>query len=143
MASSVRLFAFPRSRSPTRNTIPKGSWAFEVHASHANTFIMSDNVEEYLMQREGRDRLSTEDVGHLLSEVEGDAFYFDGEISAFFLGAHYGVTDRLRIGVHLPAYYYAGGHLDPTIYGFHDLFSLGQGGRNFVLNDQFQVFLKN
>jgi len=58
-----------------------GSWDFQVGVSHANTLIMSDNVERYLEQREtpGR-RLSDADIDELLA-LPGEVYLFDGALT--------------------------------------------------------------
>ena len=72
--------------------LPKGSWAMEVHLSQSNTFIMSDNVLDYLDMRNSRTPLTEEEVEIFLEKCEGDPFYYDGELGLFSYGIHYGLT---------------------------------------------------
>src|SRR5688500_11691066 len=57
-----------------------GTWTFEVQYAYQNTFVLSDNVRDYLQQRNiGREPLRPEDAAAILS-LPGDAYYVDGEI---------------------------------------------------------------
>lgn len=121
--------------------IPHGAWAVELNVSRSNNFQQSLNVEQYLRGRDiGREPLQGEDFDAILA-MEGDRFYVDGEITVVDLGFHHGLTDRLGLAIRVPWYGYGGGFMDSMIYGFHDAFGLGQAGRDFVAEDQFQVLV--
>jgi hypothetical protein len=115
-----------------------GSWAIEADISHANTFVMSGNVSDYLARRGTRGPLEPGDV----EEIQGlgeDAYYVDGEISEMDLTFHYGITQRSSIYLTLPLYDFTGGFLDSTVEGFHGTFGLGSQGRDLVARDRFQA----
>jgi hypothetical protein len=125
-------------------SLPAGDWAVEFNYSVANNFQVSFEVEEYLEQRGGgRRRLGPGDVDNLLSQLEGDQFYVDSEYGLFDLGIHCGITDRLTASLRLSYLKYGGGYLDSTIFNFHDTFNLGQSGRDYVEENQFQLFFMN
>jgi len=57
----------------------RGSWAIEADVAYSNTFVMSDNVRDYLEGRGGgRRRLTQADADAILGLGE-DAYYVDGE----------------------------------------------------------------
>lgn len=115
-----------------------GSWAIEAEISHANTFVMSGSVSDYLARRGARGALAPADVEAIQSLGE-DAYYVDGEISELDLTFHYGITQRSSVYVTLPLYDFTGGFLDGTVEGFHDTFGLGTQGRDLVARDRFQA----
>ncbi|HKV08072.1 MAG TPA: DUF3187 family protein [Thermoanaerobaculia bacterium] len=115
-----------------------GSWAVEVEISHANTFVMSENVGAYLEQRDRRGPLRTEDVEAIESLGE-DAYFVDGEVSALELTVHRGITRRSSVYLTLPLYDFTGGFLDGTVEGFHSTFGFGSQGRDLVARDRFQT----
>lgn len=122
--------------------IGRGQWTFESHFSMANVFLMSGEVEQYLEDRHGRGPLTPADIQGILSESDGDLFYFDGEIGFANLAFHYGVSDRLQVFASLPYYTFGGGAFDESIMEFHDSFGLGQAGRNLVGMNQYQVLMR-
>ena len=119
-------------------TSGSGSWAIEVEVSHANTFVMSENVSAYLERRDTRGPLQTDDV-EAIQGFEEDAYYVDGEISELDLTFHYGITPRSSIYLTFPLYDFTGGFLDGTVEGFHSTFGFGSQGRELVARDRFQA----
>lgn len=115
-----------------------GTWAVEVDFSRTNTFVMSDNVREYLDQRGSREPLTEDDAAAIRSRGE-DFYFFDGEIALLDLTFHYGVTQRTSIYLTLPVYDFTGGWFDGTVEGFHKTFGLGNAGRDLVARDRFQA----
>ena len=125
-------------------TLEPGRWALEFNYSASNNFQVSDDVESYLERRGGARRpLDRGDIDAMVSELEGNQFFVDGEFNLFDLGLHYGLSDRLTAAVRISYLNYGGGFLDSTIYNFHDAFGIGQAGRNFVSPDHFQLFYMN
>lgn len=116
----------------------RGSWAVEVEISHANTFVMSENVGAYLEQRDRRGPLRTEDVEAIQGFGE-DAYFVDGEVSELDLTVHYGISRRSSVYLWLPLYDFTGGFLDGTVEGFHSTFGFGSQGRDLVARDRFQT----
>lgn len=115
-----------------------GSWGIEADLSNSNTFVMSDNVKTYLDARGGRSPLTRSDADAILGLGE-DAYFVDGEFGLLDLTFHYKVTGRSSVYVTLSAYNFTGGFLDGTIESFHQAFGLGDGGRDLVPRDGFQL----
>ncbi len=115
---------------------------FEFHHSHANTFIMSSNVREYLENRgTERQRLSDEDFAAIRA-MDGDAFYFDGAAGYANLTLHYSFSRDWNAYLKLPFIYYSGGLLDSGIESFHETFGFSDAGRPFAPQDISQALIK-
>src|SRR5882672_3279580 len=80
----------------------RGSWAIEADLSYTNTFVMSDNVRQYLEARGTRRPLTQTDANAILALGE-DAYYVDGEIGLLDLTFHYGVTPHSSVYLTLSA----------------------------------------
>jgi len=119
----------------------KGVFAVELHHSKINYFQTSPSVEAYLRDSRGgtRRELDAADVAAVVSMPAGEAFYFDAEIDYTELFVHWGLTDRLDLSVAVPYLSFSGGILDGLIYDFHEALGLGQAGRNYVEERQFQA----
>ena len=117
-----------------------GSWAIEANVSFSNTFVMSDNVYQYLQERGGRAPLSAADANAILGMGE-DAYYVDGEFGLLELTAHYRMAHRTSAYVTLSAYDFSGGFMDGTIEGFHDAFGFDNAGREFAARRRFQTVM--
>jgi uncharacterized protein DUF3187 len=114
-----------------------GSWAIEADISYSNTFVMSDNVRDYLQARPAPGALTKEDADAILA-LGQDAYFVDGEFGMLDLTLHYGFTRSLSGYVTLSAYDFTGGILDGTIEGFHSSFGLPTDGRDLVERNDFQ-----
>ncbi len=129
--------------SPVMHLAPR-SWAMEIDFAMSNSFQMSAGVEEYLAGRGGSRRpLNEADVQAVVHTAEGDQFLVDGELAMVDVGLHCGLTDELVVSLHVSHVSFGGGALDPVIWGFHDLLGIGQGGRQYVSNDSFQMVFAN
>jgi hypothetical protein len=119
----------------------RGRIAVELHSSRVNNFQVSGMVEEYLRTSRGglRRPLDQTDVEYILGLPDGEGYYIDGEFSFQELGVHFGITDRLDVGVNLYYLDFGGGYLDNSIFDFHDALSYGQQGRDLAANDTFQI----
>lgn len=120
----------------------KGNYAFEFHGSVINDFQASDAVEDYLAQTRGdgiRRALDQHDVDAILALPEGQAFYIDAEYDAADFAFFYGLADNLDLGLAITALHYTAGRLDSSIFDFHQDIGFGQQGRDYVLDNQFQV----
>ena len=114
----------------------------EFHHSHANTFIMSGNVRDYLEARgTERRRLTPQDFA-AIRDFEDDAFYFDGAAGYANLTLHYSFSRDWNAYLKLPYIYYSGGLLDAGIESFHDAFGFSNAGRPFVPKNISQVLIK-
>jgi len=120
----------------------RGNYAFEFHGSVINDFQASDAVENYLAQTRGdgvRRALDQQDVEAILSLPEGQAFYIDAEYDAADFAFFYGLADNLDVGLAVTALHYTTGRLDDSIFDFHQDVGYGQQGRDYVLDNHFQV----
>lgn len=115
------------------------SWAVEVLTAYQNTFVMSDNVRDYLDARDGgRQRLSREDADAILN-MPGDAYYVDAEVGLIDVVFHQRLSTRWTSYVSIPYIGYGRGVLDSTIESFHDAVGFSQQGRDLVARNQFQM----
>ena len=117
-----------------------GSWAVEADISYTNTYVMSDNVRDYLQRRGKRSPLSQADVNAIMG-LGQDAYYVDGEFGLLDLTLHYAPAADWSVYVTLPAYSFGGGFLDRAIEGFHGAIGNGPEGRDLTARDQFQTVL--
>src|SRR6185436_3199311 len=107
-------------------TAVRGTWAIEVNLSYQNTFVLSENVADYLHAKGGGSRvlLSQSDVD-AIAAFPDDAVLVDGELGVFDLTAHYRFSSHWGAYVTLPLLVFQDGFLDSTIENFHDLFRIG------------------
>jgi hypothetical protein len=116
-----------------------GSWAVEVLTAYQNTFVMSDNVRDYLEARDvGRQRLSSGDANAILN-MPGDAYYVDAEIGLIDMVFHKRMSTWWTTYLSIPYIAYGRGVLDGTIESFHDAVGFSQQGRDLVARNQFQM----
>lgn len=121
----------------------QGRTAMEVHYSIVNDFQVSPEVESYLKQNRAGTRrpLDATDVAFILGLPQGHAYYIDGEFSMLELAFHWGITEKIDLGIGVNYIHYGGQLLDGVIYDFHDDIGVGQGGRDYVVDDNVQVVL--
>jgi hypothetical protein len=115
-----------------------GSWAVEANLSFSNTFVMSDNVHQYLQDRGGRSPLTLADSQAILGMGQ-DAFYVDGEFGLLEVTGHYRVARHTSVYLTLSAYDFSGGFMDGSIEGFHNTFGFDSAGRDLVARRSFQT----
>ncbi|MCG8434352.1 MAG: DUF3187 family protein [Gammaproteobacteria bacterium] len=118
-------------------------WAFEANLSHTNTFILSENLADYL-EAEGLSRIELDDalVQQIERDVEGDIFLFDGAVGVLNLTGHYAINEEFAVYTILPVNILHGGFLDSTIESFHDNLGFSDAGRPLVAEDQFQALTR-
>ena len=117
----------------------KGTWTFEVQYAYQNTFILSDNVRDYLETRNiGRRPLRPEDAQAIL-DLPGEAYYIDGEVGLADLIVQRRISEYWSAYLSIPYIHYGKGALDSTIESFHDTIGFSQQGRDLVARDQFQL----
>lgn len=117
----------------------KSTWTFEVQYAYQNTFILSDNVRDYLQARNiGRQPLRPEDARAIL-DLPGEAYYIDGEVGLADLVVQRRINDYWSTYLNVPYIRYGKGALDSTIESFHDTIGFSQQGRDLVARDQFQL----
>jgi Protein of unknown function (DUF3187) len=119
-----------------------GTWTFEVQYAYQNTFVMSDNVRDYLEHRNaGRIPLRPQDAQAILS-FPGDAYYIDGEVGLADLIVQRRMSAYWSAYLTVPYIRYGEGVWDSTIESFHSTFGFGQEGRDLVARDKFQFVYK-
>lgn len=115
-----------------------GTWTLEVQYAYQNTFILSDNVRDYLESRNiGRQPLRAEDAQAIL-DLPGEAYYIDGEVGLADLVVQRRLSEYWSAYLSVPYIRYGKGALDSTIESFHDAIGFSQQGRDLVARDQFQ-----
>jgi hypothetical protein len=114
-----------------------GTWAIETNFSYQNTFVLSDNVAEYLRQRGGgRVDVTQDDIRTLLDSGE-DVYLIDGELGLADLTLHYRFDSHWGTYVTLPVLYLDGGFLDGTIESFHENVGLSTANRDLSERNRF------
>jgi hypothetical protein len=115
-----------------------GTWTFEVQYAYQNTFVMSDNVREYLEHRNtGRIPLRARDAQAIFA-LPGDAYYIDGEVGLADLIVQRRMSAYWSAYLTVPYIRYGEGLWDSTVESFHDLFGFSQQGRDLVARNKFQ-----
>jgi hypothetical protein len=115
-----------------------GTWTFEIQYAYQNTYVLSDNVRDYLEARNvGRKPLSAQDASAILA-LPGDAYYIDGEFGLADLILQRRVNAYWSAYLTIPYIHYGEGLFDDTIESFHDAFGFSQQGRDLVARDRFQ-----
>lgn len=114
-------------------------WTFELQMGYQNTFVLSDNVRDYLERRNaGRIPLRTQDAAAIMA-LPGDSYYVDGEIGLYDLIVQRKLTPYWSTYLTVSYLHYGAGVLDSSIESFHSAFGLGQQGRNLAARNQFQI----
>ena len=125
--------------APSHGASSKESgWGLEFALTHANTFVMSENVGEFLNERGTRDPLDQADVTAMM-QLEGDLFYFDGAISILSTTLHRTFGKRWQGFLTVPVHSYSGGFLDGTIESFHEEFGFSSANRDLTAREQVQL----
>lgn len=115
------------------------TWTFELQYAYQNTFVLSDNVRDYLETRNvGRQPLRPEDAAAIIG-LPGDAYYIDGEVGFLDLIVQHRLSEYWSAYLTFPYIHYGKGALDSAIESFHDTFGFSQQGRALVARDRFQL----
>jgi hypothetical protein len=117
-----------------------GTWSLEVNLSYQNTFVLSDNVAEYLAEKGNGRRVAVtpEDASYLFAQDE-EAYLLDGELGLFDLVAHYQWKGHWSGYVTIPVLSYADGIFDEFIESFHEQFGFETFNRELVKQDDLTV----
>lgn len=119
-----------------------GEWTLEVQYAYQNTFVLSDNVRDYLETRDvGRLPLRQEDAAAIMA-LPGEAYYIDGEVGLADLIVQRRLNDYWSAYLTFPYLHYGKGAFDSTIESFHDTFGFSQQGRDLVDRNRFQILYK-
>ncbi len=121
-------------------TLEPDSWAFEAELGYQNTWALSPNVENYLVDlaKSGRRELGPAEVA-AIQALPGESYLVDLESALLDLTLHYHFTDHWSAYAIASAISYQGGFLDPTIESFHDTFGFSTFGRTALRRDQVNV----
>ena len=121
-------------------TASPGTWALEVNLSYQNTFVLSDNVADYMKARGGGERvaLTREDADAILALGE-EAYLVDLELALYDLTAHYRFSRHWGGYLTIPVLSFQDGYLDSTIEGFHETFGFSTANRDLAVRDRLQV----
>lgn len=121
-------------------TATPGTWAMEVNLSYQNTFVLSENVAEYLREKGGgsRVRLTQQDVDALFAKGE-ELYFVDLEFGLVDLTAHYRFNRHWGGYLTVPVLTFRDGFLDSTIEGFHEEFGFDTAHRDLTVRDRLQV----
>jgi hypothetical protein len=119
-----------------------GTWAVEANLSYQNTYVLSENVAEYLEQRGHGDRvkLTQHDVDAILATGE-EAYLVDLELGLLDFTAHYRFSRHWGGYVTVPVLSFRDGFFDAPIEGFHDEFGFDTAHRDLTRRDDFQVLI--
>lgn len=118
---------------------PPGTVAVEVSFSYQNTWVLSENVREYLEERGvERGEIGPAEIA-ALEALPGDAYLVDGELGLVDLTLHYRAARRLGLYATIPYFTFSGGFLDSTIEGFQRTFGFSTADRDLVPRDGFLV----
>lgn len=121
-------------------TAKPGTWALEVNLSYQNTFVLSENVADYLKAKGdgGRVELTREDF-EALKALGEEVYFVDLEMGLFDLTAHYRFSPHWGGYLTVPVLSFQDGFLDSTIEGFHEQFGFDTAHRDLSVRNQFQV----
>jgi hypothetical protein len=110
--------------------IERGTFALELEVAYQNTWALSPEVENYLIEREplGRRELGPDDV-RAIRDLPGENYLLDVETATVDLTTHYKFSDAMSAYLIVSAITYQGGFLDSTIESFHDSFGFSSFGR--------------
>ncbi len=97
----------------------------------AQTFALPRTLGAVLPPRAGTLALHVEHANNFTANRDGDSWaYLDGTTTVTTLTVRRGWGTRLEWGLEAPLVVHGGGATDALIDGFHDLFSLPDGGRD-------------
>jgi hypothetical protein len=120
--------------------VPRGSWGVEVLLGYQNTWLLSQNVEQYFESLPGRRRLGPADV-EAIRALPGEAYLVDLELGLVDVALHRQLTEHWSVNATLSGVSYRGGFLDSTIEGVHKAFAIGLFGRPAAARNSFNVIL--
>jgi hypothetical protein len=119
---------------------PAGSWSVDVELGYQNTWVLSNNVKDYLQSLPGRRALGPGEV-QAIQNLPGESYLVDLELGLLDVTFTRKLTDHWSVYSIVSAVKYTGGFLDGTIESFHSAFSFGQAGRTHVQRNDINVIL--
>ncbi len=116
------------------------TWSLEANLSYQNTFVLSENVAEYLEAKGGGQRVAftPEDARHFF-EGDEEAYLIDGELGLFDLTASRRFDRHWTAYLTVPVLFYADGVFDEFIESFHEQFGFDTAHRELVKQDDLTV----
>ena len=78
-----------------------------------------------------------------LARNNGETIVLDGETYIATIGARYGLTENIQIGLDIPYVQHADGFLDSVIYDWHNFFGFPNGDRNVLPDNELRYFYSN
>lgn len=119
---------------------PAGSWSMDVDLGYQNTWVLSNNVKEYLESLPGRRPLGPSEV-QAIQSLPGESYLVDLELGLLDVTFTRTLTDHWSAYTIVSAVKYTGGFMDGTIESFHSTFGLGQAGRTHVQRNDINAIL--
>jgi hypothetical protein len=117
-----------------------GTWSLEVNLSYQNTFVLSDNVAEYLEEKGNGNRVAvTPADAQYLFEQDEEAYLLDGELGLFDLTLHYQWPGHWSAYATIPVLSFNDGVFDEVIESFHDQFGFDTDNRELVKQDDLTI----
>ena len=120
--------------------IEPGTWAIELELGYQNTWALSPEVEQYLIDLEptGRRDLGEAEL-QAIRDLPGENYLIDLESAALDLTFHYKISTNWTAYLIASAVSYQGGFLDSSIESFHDAFGFSSFGRPAVTRDDVNI----
>jgi hypothetical protein len=116
-------------------------WTLELNLSQTNTFVMSENVADYLQARGSRQPLTAADA-RALAALGEDYYYFDGAITVLHVTGHYALDRNTAVYAIVPVQWHNGGFLDAGIESFHHSLGLTNANREYVTRNGYTALLR-
>src|SRR5262245_57093561 len=105
-----------------------GRWGIETSVSYQNTWVMSPEVERYLMSLPGRRELGPAEFDAIRS-LPGENYLVDLEVSQYDLTFDYQLSQRWSAYAIVSGATFGSGFLDSTIEKFHKVVGESTFGR--------------
>ena len=120
--------------------IEPGTWALELELGYQNTWALSPEVEQYLIDLEptGRRDLGEAEL-QAIRDLPGENYLIDLESAALDVTFHYKISTDWTAYLIASAVSYQGGFLDSSIESFHDAFGFSSFGRPAVTRDDVNI----
>lgn len=125
-------------RAPHTVDQADGVWVIELELAYQNTYVLSENVEDYLRARPGGRRPLDAADAAVIHALPGDAYFVDGELGLFELLIHRKLDEHWNLYLTVPYLTYGQNLLDGIIEDFHEATGFSQQGRDLVARDSFQ-----
>lgn len=135
----------PFLEEPPRSAflLPSGIGEVSLGLAYETTLNASDSMIDLYRKDDFQtyDGLVTREIleGVAAGSRSGNAYYLDGETLRAALSGHFGLSDRLEVGLEIPLLMHTRGFLDSPIDSYHEWFGFPDGGRTAFARDQYVV----